>query len=162
MVLWFVAFAVIVVHAVFDSPAMDYRFVVLGALAPVVELMLGRPLLLHTLVGSVAALVVVAFVTRGRRLDARRFVGIPIGMFLHLVADGTWSRAELFWWPFLGGDALGTGQVPERAHLAASLMLEIVGVAGVAWIVSAFGLTAPAARARFVRTGRLARARGSR
>lgn len=157
MVLWFVAFAVIVVHAVFDSPAMDYRFVVLGALAPVVEAVIGRPLVLHTFLGSAAALVVVAFATRGRRLDARRFVGIPIGMFLHLVADGTWSRAELFWWPFLGAGALGDGRVPERAHLGVSLALEVAGIAGVVWIVQTFGLRSPAARTRFVRTGRLAR-----
>lgn len=160
MLLWFAAFAVLVVLAVFDSPAMDYRTVVLGALLPVVEVLAGGPYVLHTLLGSVVALVVVVLATRGRRRTARRFVGIPIGMFLHLVADGTWSRAELFWWPFLGVDALGDGQVPELDHLGLSLTLEVVGLVGVLWIVRTFALTDPVARDRFRRTGRLVRPGG--
>ncbi len=162
MFFWFAAFAVLVVLAVFDSPAMDYRFVVLGALAPTVDVVIGAPLVLHTLLGSVAALVIVTLATRGRRLSARRLVGVPIGLFLHLVADGTWSRAELFWWPFLGLDALGDGTVPERAHLGLSLVLEVAGLAGLAWIVQRFSLTDRAARQRFLRSGRLARADGPR
>jgi hypothetical protein len=162
MFFWFAAFAVLVVLAVFDSPAMDYRFVVLGALLPTVEVLIGAPLLLHTLLGSVAALVVVAVVTRGRRLSARRLVGVPIGLFLHLVADGTWSRAELFWWPFLGVGALGDGTVPERSHLGLSLALEVAGLAGLAWVVQRFGLADRPARDRFLRSGRLERANGPR
>lgn len=160
MFLWFAAFAVLVVLAVFDSPAMDYRTVVLGAVLPVVELVVGRPYVLHTLLGSVTALVLVVLATRGRRLTARRLVGVPIGLFLHLVADGTWSRAELFWWPFLGTGALGEGQVPERAHLGLSLVLEVVGLFAIGWIVRTYRLTDPEARARFVRSGRLTRPAG--
>ena len=128
MFFWFVTFAVLVVVAVFDSPAMDYRYVIVGAVVPVIDVVIGHPYVFHTLLGSVAALVIVVVATRGRRLVARRFVGLPIGMFLHLVADGTWSRAELFWWPFLGTASLGAGDVPERAHLAVSFVLEVVGV----------------------------------
>jgi hypothetical protein len=161
MVLWSVAFAVLVVLAVFDSPAMDYRTVVLGALLPAIELVAGHPYVLHTLLGSVVALVGVVLVTRGRRLAARRLVGVPIGLFLHLVADGSWTRAELFWWPFLGFGALGDGQVPERAHLGLSLVLEVAGLVAIAWIIRTYGLTDRAARDRFVRSGRLARPNGA-
>jgi hypothetical protein len=162
MLLWFAAFAVLVVVAVFDSPAMDYRFVVVGAVAPVAEVLVDVPFVLHTLLGSVAALVLVAVLTRGRRLSARRLVGVPIGLFLHLVADGTWSRAELFWWPFLGLDALGDGTVPERSHLGLSLVLEVAGLVGLVWIAQRYGLMGRRARERFLRSGRLARAEGPR
>lgn len=155
MLLWFVAFAILVVLAVFDSPAMDYRTVVVGAVLPVVEVVAGRAFVLHTLAGSVVALAVVVLATRGRRLTARRLVGLPIGMFLHLVADGSWSDASLFWWPFLGVGALGDADVPERAHLGVSLALEVVGVLALLWLVRRERLTDPAARARFLRTGRL-------
>ena len=65
MFFWFAAFAALVVVAVFDSPAMDYRYVIVGAVLPAVEVALGHPYLLHTLLGSVATFVVVAFVTHG-------------------------------------------------------------------------------------------------
>ncbi len=156
MFFWFVTFAVLVVVAVFDSPAMDYRYVAVGAVLPVIEVVIGHPYIFHTLLGSVGALVIVAVATRGRRLAARRFVGLPIGLFLHLVADGTWSRSELFWWPFLGTSAFGAGDVPERAHLTVSLGLEVVGIAAAVWVVRRFGLDRPEPRRRFVRSGRLA------
>ena len=156
MFFWFVTFAVLVVVAVFDSPAMDYRYVAVGAVIPVAEVAIGHPYIFHTLLGSVATLVLVAIATRGRRLAARRFVGLPIGLFLHLVADGTWSRAELFWWPFLGTSAFGRGDVPERAHLAASVGLEVVGIVAAVWIVRRYGLDRSDARRRFLTSGRLA------
>ncbi len=162
MFVWFAAFAVLVVAAVFDSPAMDYRFVIAGAVLPVIEVVVGHPYVLHTLVGCVVAFVLVALVTRGRRLVARRLVGVPIGLFLHLVADGTWAHASLFWWPFLGGHAFGHGEVPERGHLGASLVLEVVGFAGAAWIIRRYALVAPAPRRRFVVSGRLDRDRSVR
>src|SRR5690606_12574358 len=112
---------------------------------------------LHTLLGSVALLVIVVVATRGRRLVARQLVGLPIGVFLHQVLDGTWARAELFWWPFLGVDALGDGQVPEFEHVGLSLALEAVGIVLAVWAVRRFELTARARRAEFLRTGRLGR-----
>jgi hypothetical protein len=155
--IWFAAASFLVVVLVFSSPAIDYRLVMLGAVAPVVEGLFGGPYVLHTLLGSVALLVIVVVATRGRRLVARQLVGLPIGMFLHLVLDGTWSNAELFWWPFLGGDPLGAGQIPELEHLGVSIVLELVGVAIAVWLVRRFALTEPARRAEFLRTGRLGR-----
>ena len=113
--------------------------------------------IVHTLLGSVAVLVLVVLATRGKRLAARQLVGLPIGIFLHQVLDGTWTRTELFWWPFLGLDALGEGQVPEIEHLALSLVLEGAGIVLALWAVRRFELTVPARRAEFLRTGRLGR-----
>ena len=157
MFIWFASASFLIVVLVFSSPAVDYRFVMLGAVAPVGEVFVGGPYVLHTLLGSVALFGAVVLATRGRRLSARRFVGLPIGMFLHLVLDGTWTRAELFWWPFLGADALGAGQVPEVEHLGVSIVLEVVGIGIALWLVRRFALTEPARREEFFRTGRLGR-----
>ncbi len=49
MLLWFAVLALVLVAQVFDSPNLDYRLVVLGAVLPVAEGVLGGPWLLHTL-----------------------------------------------------------------------------------------------------------------
>ena len=97
MLLWFVGLSVVLVWLVFQSPALDVRFVAVGALLPWLDVVTGGAFVLHTLVGSVVVLAVVMLATRRRRLLRRRLLGIPIGMFLHLVLDGTWadSRAVL-------------------------------------------------------------------
>jgi membrane-bound metal-dependent hydrolase YbcI (DUF457 family) len=154
---WFAAASFLIVVLVFSSPAIDYRLVMLGAVAPVGEAAARGPYVLHTLLGSVVLLTAVVVVTRRRRLTARRLVGLPIGTFLHLVLDGTWTRAELFWWPFLGDDPLGRGQIPEVEHLGPALVLEVVGAAIAVWLVRRFELTDPIRRREFLRTGRLGR-----
>ena len=87
MLLWFVAAAVGAVLFVFDSPAVDYRFVAAGGVLPLLEAITGRPYILHTLLGSVALMTLVMAVTVGRRILRRRLLGIPIGTFVFLVAS---------------------------------------------------------------------------
>ena len=156
MLLWFVSLSILIVVLVFQSAAVDYRMVALGAVLPVAEVLLGGPYLLHTLLGSVLAMALVMGVARGRRLVQRRWLGVPIGLFLHLVLDGTWTRTELFWWPFAGFGALGDGRLPEFDRpLGVILVLEVIGLVVGLWLVRSYGLTDPATRARFLRTGRL-------
>jgi hypothetical protein len=153
---WFVSLSILIVALVFQSAAVDYRLVALGAVLPVAEVLLGGPYLLHTLLGSVLAMAVVMGVARGRRLVQRRWLGVPIGLFLHLVLDGTWTRTELFWWPFAGFDVLGEGRLPEFDRpLGVILVLEVIGLVVGVWLVRAYDLTDPGARARFLKTGRL-------
>jgi len=156
VLLWFAALSVLIVVFVFQSAAVDHRMVAAGAVAPVAEVALGGPYLLHTLAGSVLAMVLVMLVGRGRRLVQRRWLGVPIGLFLHLVLDGTWTRTELFWWPFAGLDVLGEGRLPEFDRpLGVVVLLELVGFAVAVWLVRTHELTDPVARRRFLRTGRL-------
>lgn len=157
MVLWFAGVSFVVVWAVFRSPALDYRLVVLGAVLPVGEVVLGGPRLLHTLVFSAALLFLVVLVTGRRRLLRRRLIGLPIGMMLHLVLDGIWARSEVFWWPFLGW-SFGTGDLPvlERGG-AAIVLLELIGLACLVWVWRRFGLEDPRRRRELVRTGHLDR-----
>lgn len=154
MLIWFAATAVVLVAVVFKSPAIDYRTVVLGALLPLLEAVLGGPRLLHSVVGAVAVLVVVVLATQRRRLVRRRLLGVPIGLMCHLVLDGSFTRTDVFWWPVSGLD-FATGQIPELSHLGVSLVLELVGIGVAVWAWRLFGLADPAARRRFVDDGRL-------
>jgi membrane-bound metal-dependent hydrolase YbcI (DUF457 family) len=113
--------------------------------------------LLHTLAGCVAVFAAVVVATRGRRLAARRAVGLPIGLLLHLVLDGTWTNSSLFWWPFGGGRPLGKGQIPEFEHVGVSITLELVGVALAIFSIRRYELTRSDRRREFLRTGRLGR-----
>lgn len=158
MLLWFVGPAAAVVWLVFRSPAFDYRLVVAGAVVPVLEVVTGGPKLLHTLVGAVGALTVVMLATRRRRLARRRWIGVPVGLFVHLALDGAFARAELFWWPFFGW-AWPVGALPELDRpLALIVVLELAGAAACWWCYRAFGLDDPARRRLMVESGQVDRA----
>ncbi len=158
MFFFFVAAAVLAVLFVFDSPAIDYRFVALGGVLPLAEALTGRPLFLHTLLGSVALMSLVMAVTVGRRIVRRRLLGIPIGTFVFLVAAGTWTRRDLFWWPVGGLDGIAERPLPEFDRAPVVLvLLELAGVAGLVWLVRRFDLTRPEHRDELRRTGRLPR-----
>ena len=161
MLIWYAALAAVGVWAIFDSPAIDYRMVMLGAVLPVAEIVLGNPGPLHSLVTAVVVLTVVMLATRGRRLVRRRWLGIPIGLFAHLVLSGIWADTEAFWWP-LTGAGFSDARSPELARGALSVGLEVVGVVAAIWWVRRVGLDEPAARETFLRTGQLPRATGPR
>ena len=153
VILWHAGLALAIVWNVFRDPAIDHRLVVAGALLPdVVDLAAGRPAFAHTLAASAAALAIVMLATRGRRAARRRFLALPIGMFLHLVLDGVWARPALLWWP-----AFGTGFPPGRLFPPAALAVaaELAGAWAVGWFVWRFRLTDPERRRAFLRSGRL-------
>ena len=157
MLLWFVGLSMVMVWAAFRSPALDHRLVALGAVLPLAEVAAGRPLVLHTLAGAVVVLVAVMAVTRHRRLLRRRWLGLPIGLFLHLVLDGAWSDRRLFWWPF---DGLGFADrpLPELDRpLAVLLVQELAGLAALVWWWHRWNLSDPRRRAAFLRTGQVGR-----
>ena len=160
MFLWFAACAVAVVALVFGSSGVDYRVVVLGAVLPLAENPTGSPWVLHTLAGSVMLLVAVMALTagRGRRLRRRRWIGLPIGTLVFLVASGAWSRTALFWWPFGGSGGVGHGAPPEYDRpLALMIAFELAGIAALIWTAGRFGLSDPQRRRAFLTTGRLTR-----
>ncbi len=157
MLVWYLATAAAGVWAVFDSPALDYRFVMLGAVLPVSEVVLGQPGPLHSLVTAVVVLALVMLLTQGRRLVRRRLLGIPIGLMAHLVFSGTWADTDAFWWPLLGL-SLSSSEPPELARGVLSIVLEVAGVALLIWWARRVGLDAASGRDEFWRTGRLPRA----
>jgi hypothetical protein len=139
---------------VFRSPGIDYRFVIAGAWLPILEGFTGGPKVAHSLLGATLVLAAVMAATRKRRLQRRRWLGLPIGMMAHLVLDGSFMRTEVFAWPFAGA-SFADGQIPEWEHLALSLVLEAVAVAVGVWAWRLFGLGDPDVRQRFWNEGRL-------
>lgn len=156
MFFWFAGCSFAAVWLVFRSPALDHRMVMLGALLPLLELFAGRPLVLHTLLGATTAMAVVMAATHRRRLTRRRWLGIPVGLYAHLVLDGTWTDKALFWWPFFGVD-FADRSLPELRPWPLLLVLELAGLAAAAWMVRTFELHRPERRDDFLRTGRLGR-----
>lgn len=156
MLVWYAVLGAVGVWAVFDSPAVDYRMVMVGAVLPVAEVALGRPGPLHSLLTAVAVLVVVMLATRGRRLVRRRWLGLPIGLFAHLVLSGSFTDTDAFWWPVTGME-LSAADPPELARGAVSVLLELAGIAVGMWWYRRVGLDDPEARATFRRSGQLPR-----
>lgn len=157
MFFWFLGGTLLIVWFVFRSATLDYRLLALGAVLPVVEVVSGHAWVLHTLAAPVIVLAVMMAATRRRRLLRRRLLCVPIGMFAHLVLDGVWTRAELFWWPVSG---LGFGSATSlevSRGLAVDLVLEVVGLGILFWGWRRFGLDDPRRRRLLVTSGHLDR-----
>ncbi|HUQ40224.1 MAG TPA: hypothetical protein VM030_08715 [Acidimicrobiales bacterium] len=155
MLLWFLGGGVALVWLVFKDPVIDFRVVGLGVLLPDV-LDAGDPVALpfHSLcvIAGVLGLVMVA--TRRRRDRRRRWLALPIAMFVHLVLDAAWGTAEVFWWPVLGRGVRHALPAADRG-LALVLLQELAGLAALVWAWREFRLAEPERRHRLVREGRL-------
>jgi len=156
VLIWFVVLAPVLVAEVFRSPMIDYRLVAVGAALPLVEVFIGANVL-HTLLGAVVMMTVVMLTTQNRRLLRRQLLGVPIGLFVHLVLDGSWTRAELFWWPAFGFD-FGPSTLPEFDRpLVVGLFLEVLGIVAAVWAYRRYDLSDPKKRDRLIQTGQLDR-----
>lgn len=135
MLLWFVGFAFVAVWFVFRDPRFDLRLLAVGALLPdVVDAPFGGARAFHSLTVSVLAFVVVVLATIGRRVVRQRWLAVPIGMMLHLIADGAFALTQVFWWPFSGLD-LGDEPLPSVARGWWNVPLEVAGALGIVWVV---------------------------
>ena len=157
MLLWFAGMSWLLVWRVFRSPNVDYRLVVLGSLLASVDYLVGHPTPIHTLFGCVVVMALVMLVARGRRLAQRRWLGVPIGMFAHLVLDATWADTDLFWWPLTGADLADLAVPGADWPLALVVVLEVVGLAVLLGLWVRLGLTEAGPRRRFLSTGHLER-----
>ena len=110
--------------------------------------------ILHSVLGSMALLAVVMVVTIGHRGLRRHLIALPIGTFLHLVFDGAFTSSQAFWWPLAGG-SLADQPLPVAARGWWNVLLEVIGLAILAWAYRRFRLDDPARRRVFLRQGRL-------
>ncbi len=158
MLVWFAGLSIVIVWQVFRDPAVDYRLVMAGAVAPdVVEVVTGGHGVAHSLVASAGLLVVVMVATRGRRGLRRRLLALPVGALLHLVLDAAWAEAELFWWPLLGWEPAGDAPLSLHRPVVVLALQEAAGLAALAWWWRRFRLDERERRRAFVRTGRVGR-----
>ena len=158
MFFWFVACGVMVMAYVFGGSGIDYRVVAAGSVLPLVECVTGSPWILHTLMGSAVLLLVVMVATagRGRRLRRRRWLGLPIGTLVFLVASGSWHRTALFWWPFAGAGGIGHGPPPEfHRPVGLLVLLEVLSCAVLMFVAHNRGLDDPDRRMLLLKTGRM-------
>ncbi len=156
MFFWFAGLSFLLVAWVFASPAIDYRLVIGGAVLPVVEMIVGGPWALHTLLAPVTVMTAVMLVFRGRRLVQRKWLGISIGLFVNLVLDGAWVRTTLFWWPLFGWRA-DAGDIPGWEAVPIIIGMEVIGLVALGWMVRRYRLDRSAERALFITEGRLSR-----
>ena len=135
VLLWFAGGAVAIVWAVFGDPAFDVRLLIVGALLPdIVDGPFGGARVAHSIVTAVALLTVTMLTTIGRRPLRRRLLAVPIGVLLHLVLDGAFGDARLFWWP-LSGLSVPHTQLPSVARGWWNVPLEVVGAILLVWLL---------------------------
>jgi len=152
---WFWGTAFLTVWVVFHDPSIDYRVLLAGSILPdVIDAPFGGAGVVHSVTFSVAVLVAVMLATVGRRARRRRWLALPIGMFLHLVFDGAWNDANVFWWPFSGATP-GDRPLPSFDRGGLSLLFEVAGLLMLLWGWRRFGLADPRRRRLLWRTGHL-------
>lgn len=132
MFFWFIGTAIVAIWFVFRDPRFDVRPVAVGAVLPELDVVFGGARVLHTLVFSVALMVVVVLGTVHRRRGRRLLLGVPIGTFLHLVFDGVWTNTHLFWWPF-GGWRFDGARLPSAERGWWNVAFEAAGIAMIVW-----------------------------
>lgn len=155
MLFWFVATAVLSVHVVFRDSRFDHRLLIVGAIVPVLGAVVGPwSAVLLSVFAPVAVLAAVMAITAGRRPVRRTLLGLPIGMFLHLVYTGSWTDGGRFWWPVLGG-ALDEITSPVASRGLWNVALEVIGFAAIASLLRRARLDRADRRRAFIERGTL-------
>ena len=154
MFFWFIATSVITIGYVFRDPGFDNRLLIVGSVLPGVEVVFGGARALHSITVSIVLLAAVMLATlRGSR-RRKVLLGLPIGMFLHLVFDAAWNDTDTFWWPFTGLGFSDDG-IPIVDRGLVSVALEVVGLVGCVWLWRLNGLGDGGRRRHFLTDGRL-------
>ncbi len=155
MVLWFVFGSIFGVWNVFQSPGLDFRLIMVGALLPgLLDLPFGAQAYAHTLLAATVVLVATMLATtgRGRRLRRRRAISLAIGWYACLVLSASWAHKEVFWWPAFGWSRPSAPLFPPWPVVVVE---ELLGVAAAWWAWTRFGLRDAERRDALARSGRL-------
>ncbi len=155
MLLWFIGTSFIAVWFVFRDDQFDYRVLALGAVIPdVIDGLARQSWVMHSVLSPIVVLVAVMAIARRGSVRRRRWLALPIGMFLHLVFDGAFNNTKNFWWP-LTGISFADKPLPSFDRWGLNLILEFAGAAMLLWTWKTNNMSSPAARERFLRTGQL-------
>ena len=156
MFLWFIGLAFVIVASVFASPVIDYRLIIAGSIIPTIEMILDGPWVLHSLAAPVAVMAIVMTIFMGQRLRQRRWLGLPIGMFLYLFLDRAWTKTSLFWWP-VSGTTLKKSELPTWESPTALVLMELVGAMAIIYCIRKYKLTEIENRKLFLLKGHIQR-----
>lgn len=171
MFFWHVGGALFIARWVFRDPRMDLRVLALGAILPdLIDKPIGSLIFHgyfetgriygHTLLFAVLLLASVMAFTRRGTVVRRRWMALPIGVFIHLLLDIPLENAT-FWWPFLGFEfpPFEDGALSDLlGYLARSpwvILQEALGLAYLVLLYRKTGLGEPARRRELVSTGTL-------
>jgi hypothetical protein len=154
MFFWFLGTVLGAVWLVFRDPRFDVRLLAVGAVLPELDALFGGARVMHTLVFSLALLAIVMFATVGRRAVRKVWLGLSIGTLLHLVFDGAWADAHVFWWP-LDGWSFEDAPLPAAERGWWNVPLELAGLTILVWFWRRAGLADERRRRELWRTGRL-------
>lgn len=170
MIFWHLGTALLGFRWVFRDPQVDVRWLAAGALAPdIFDISVGTLIWVETFSSSeifahslpvTAAVGAAVLLLTGRRSPSRRnLMVMMVGWLIHLVVDGTWLRAKVFWWPFAGwsfpaeslpfwqGAWVRAGSDPWR------WVLEGIGLCYLLVVMRRAGLGSRPKFRRFLRTG---------
>lgn len=168
MLFWHVGATTAFVRYAFRDPAMDLRFLALGAVVPdLIDLPIGIlwwdalesvRLVAHSL--TFGALVMVGVLAATRRGPRRKqWMLFAVGILVHLALDAMWQAPETLWWPFLGTDFTAAGFDTYGAYVSDLLTDpvmwagELAGLAYVVWMGRRVGIGDRDTRRVFLRTG---------
>lgn len=168
MLLWHAGLAAAITYVTLGRRRIDYRFILLGAIAPdIVDGALSLTLFAgwqgRGVAHSVLAVIVVAVaVLLGTQGAARlAWFGLAVGWVLHLVGDAMWDVPETFLWPAFGTDLAASPEpyswalVTDPGSHWRTWAGELVGLALLAWFWVAFELHKEGRARRFLSDGQL-------
>lgn len=156
MILWFCVPSVVGIALIFRSPFLDYRLLALGSVIPLLETIVGFQCLLHTLFFGVFVLLSIMLLGRGKRKIQQKLLPVPIGLLTHLILDGTWTKKDIFWWPFMGRDFMGTAANRlEFSFFPTAMILEMLGIVIAMWGWKKFELSESVNSSAFKKNGHL-------
>jgi hypothetical protein len=172
VILWHVGMTTLIARYVFRDPAMDLRWLALGALLPdIVDKPIGsvfwndvfhaHRLFAHTLILPVTALAAVMLATRRGTVARRAAIAVVLGWLVHLVLDGVWAGPEAFLWPIFGLDFPQTARSDFLSlvrDMIANPLVWAGEAAGGAYLIYMWRrrLSEPGSVRRFLREGRIA------
>ena len=161
--------AALVVYVTLGRRRIDYRFVLIGAVAPdVVDALLGVTVfdgpsekrIGHSLLSVIVIAVAIVLTFDGERRLA--VFGIAVGWLLHLVGDGMWNAPRTFLWPAFGTEFARAPGTPISGRPFADPMdnlatwgKELFGLAVLLWFWVAFRLGTDGRFRLFLRDGYL-------
>ncbi len=172
MLFWHVGGSVLLFRYLFRDPAVDLRFLALGAVvSDLIDKPIGRIIWAdefqtgriygHTLAFFVLVLTLVMVATRRGTVARKRGVALAVGVMFHLLLDGMWVLPETLFWPLFGWEFppsvedYWSGFLGRLIDDPLVLVQEAVGLAYLVYLYRSSGLSDPDRRAALVSTGRL-------